>query len=212
VEGDHDGSLPVELTAFSGKSVNTSVVLSWETASEIENLGFVIERRQHGKEWAEIASYKTYESLRGQGSVTHNTSYSFIDEVVIPGQTYHYRLGDVDYSGNLKYHHEVSVTVKSIEAKEYPQAFILRPAYPNPFNPTTRIQYDLLEAANITVAIYDITGKLVITLINQQQKPGPKIVTWDVTDQTGNQIGAGIYLYRVNTDYYFQTGKLILIK
>lgn len=211
-EGTHDGSLPVELIAFSGKSINTSVVLNWETASEIENLGFIIERRQPAEEWIEIASYKTDEGLRGQGSVTHNTSYSFSDQAVIPGQTYQYRLGDVDYSGKLKYHQEILVTVSAIEDTEHPQTFILRPAYPNPFNPATRIQYDLLIAANITVAIYNITGKHVTTLINQPQEPGFKKIAWDATDRTGNQVGTGIYFYRINAGYYFKTGKLILIK
>ncbi len=212
VEGSHDGSLPVELISFSGKSVNASVILNWETASEVENLGFIIERRQSAEEWVEIASYKTNENLRGQGSVTHNTSYSFSDEAVIPGQTYLYRLGDVDYSGKLKYHHEISVTVNAIDDTEHPKTFVLRPAYPNPFNPTTRIQYDLLKAANITVDIYDITGKLVKILINQQQEPGLKQVAWDATDRTGNQVGASIYLYRIDAGNYSKTGKLILIK
>lgn len=211
-ETAHDGSLPVELIAFSGKSINTSVVLNWETASEIANLGFIIERRQPAEEWIEIASYKTDEGLRGQGSVTHNTSYSFSDQAVIPGQTYQYRLGDVDYSGKLKYHQEILVTVSAIEDTEHPQTFILRPAYPNPFNPATRIQYELLKEAEISVTIYDILGKQITTLVNQWQEPGYKQVSWDGTDWTGNQVGAGIYLYRIDAGNYSKTGKLILIK
>jgi len=192
-ETAHDGSLPVELIAFYGKSINTSVVLNWETASEVENLGFIIERRQSNEAWVQIASYKTNESLQGQGSVTHNTSYSFVDEIIIPSQTYQYRLGDVDYSGKLEYHNEISVTVKAIDNIEHPQAFIIKPAYPNPFNPTTMIQYDLLKAANITIDIYDVTGALVTTLVSEVQDVGYKSVQWNGTNRKGQPVSAGMY-------------------
>ena len=79
--------------------------------------------------------------------------------------------------------------------------------YPNPFNPMTTIEYDLPEASNVTISIYNIQGRLVANLVNEHQQPGHHYITW----HAGNQ-PSGIYLYKMQTDHFSAVRKLMLIK
>ena len=85
-------------------------------------------------------------------------------------------------------------------------------AYPNPFNPVTTLRYQLPETNMVTLTIYDMAGKEVKTLINQQQTAGPHGVKWNGTNNLGNTVSAGIYLYQVQSGVYRQTNKMILLK
>ncbi len=93
-----------------------------------------------------------------------------------------------------------------------PVAFKLIGNYPNPFNPGTTISYMLPEPALVQVAIYDLRGREVRTLLNNRQAAGDRQVRWDATDNAGQAVGAGIYLYRVSIPGLSKTGKMILIK
>jgi hypothetical protein len=93
-----------------------------------------------------------------------------------------------------------------------PETFALHANYPNPFNPTTTISYDLPEQALVTLDIYDILGKQIKTLVNQSQDVGYKIVVWDGTDNLGRQVSAGVYLYQIQAGEFTQTRKMLLLK
>ncbi len=84
--------------------------------------------------------------------------------------------------------------------------------YPNPFNPTTTIQYSLPKPGNVKVQIYDITGSLVNELINVKQNAGQHSVVWNGTNQQGLEAASGIYLYRVQFKDQIKTAKIILMK
>ena len=98
------------------------------------------------------------------------------------------------------------------ESDLIPEIFALHANYPNPFNPTTTISYDLPEQAQITLGIYDLLGKQIKTLINQSQDAGNKIVMWDGTDNLGRQVSAGVYLYQIQAGEFSQTRKMLLLK
>ncbi|MBL7047886.1 MAG: T9SS type A sorting domain-containing protein, partial [Candidatus Marinimicrobia bacterium] len=166
-----DFSLPVELSSFTARSERGAVVLEWVTESEIENLGFLLERRSNGgmEEWKEIANYIDNPELQGQGSETGRTEYQFVDNTVEVGKTYDYRLADVSYDGIVEYH---SLTVMGVEVAEFPTEFALLLAYPNPFNPATTISYNLIEDGNVTLTIFDINGREVSRLVEETQTAG----------------------------------------
>jgi len=166
-EGSHDGSLPVELTSFTGISLNNEVVLSWETASELNNLGYILERSTGNDEWEEIANYKTDPALQGQGSVTYTTKYTFTDKDVFENITYSYRLSDVDYEGQRTYHDVIHVLVNCPIDQEARSDMLLKGAYPNPFNPHTHIVYEVLEETQIRICIYNMLGEEIATIINE---------------------------------------------
>jgi len=93
-----------------------------------------------------------------------------------------------------------------------PDRFALHQNYPNPFNPTTQLRYDLPEQAFVQLAIYDLLGRQVITLVNRVEEAGYRSVTWNGTDTIGKAVSAGMYLYVIKAGDYMQTKKMILLK
>ncbi len=93
-----------------------------------------------------------------------------------------------------------------------PETFALHANYPNPFNPTTTISYDLPKRSQVTLGIYNILGKQIKTLVNQSQDAGNRIAVWDGTDNLGRQVSAGVYLYRIQAGEFSQTRKMLLLK
>jgi arabinogalactan endo-1,4-beta-galactosidase len=84
--------------------------------------------------------------------------------------------------------------------------------YPNPFNPVTTLQYDLPEDAMVNITIYDMMGRVVSNLVSSQQNAGYKSIQWDATNNTGQPVSAGLYLYTIQAGDYIQTKKMVLLK
>ena len=93
-----------------------------------------------------------------------------------------------------------------------PDEFALQQNYPNPFNPGTTLRYALPINGMVTIIIYDMLGREVKTLINQNQNAGYKSVIWNATNDNGKPISAGIYLYQIHAGEYMQTKKMVLLK
>ena len=93
-----------------------------------------------------------------------------------------------------------------------PNKFSLYQNYPNPFNPVTRINYDLPIQGNVTITIHDILGRHIKTLVNQVQSAGDRSVIWDATNDQGNPVSAGVYLYKIQAGEFVQTRKMVLLK
>ncbi|MBL7136328.1 MAG: T9SS type A sorting domain-containing protein [Candidatus Marinimicrobia bacterium] len=206
-EDGEDVSLPVTLSSFTAKNRSGGVLLEWVTESEIENLGFLIEKQiLDAGYWTEIASYLSNTALEGHGSTTEAHEYQFTDSAVQPGVTYEYRLGDVDYSGKVTWHDKIEIKVKAEDGK-IPTEFGLQRAYPNPFNPTTTISYQLASASFVKISIYDVRGKLVEILVNEQKDRGSYSVVWDA-----GGLSSGTYLYKIAAGEYTGVNKCLLIR
>ena len=93
-----------------------------------------------------------------------------------------------------------------------PNVYALHQNYPNPFNPTTILRYDLPEDTRVRITIYDIMGREVRTLFNNQQNAGFKSVRWDATNNAGSPVSAGLYLYMIQAGEFRQTKKMVLLK
>ena len=207
-----DISLPVELASFNVENTIEGVLCKWTTESEIENLGFMLERKTIGTDWQEIVSYKTDYGLMGQGSTSSATDYEYLDTFVEPNTTYEYRLADVDYDSFVTYHSVRTVTVEKTPLSSILEEFTVLPAYPNPFNPSTTITYGINEDSNVNILIYDITGQLITTLLNTEQLQGWHSMLWNGTNQQGEQVPAGIYLSKITSGSDVKTTKLMLLK
>ncbi len=94
----------------------------------------------------------------------------------------------------------------------YPKSFQLFQNYPNPFNPVTKIEYDLPKTELVSLKIFDIMGREVISLVNKRQEPGSKLLFWDATNSFGQSVSAGIYIYTMEAGRFRQTRKMVLIK
>ena len=90
--------------------------------------------------------------------------------------------------------------------------YSLHQNFPNPFNPTTTLRYDLPEQGHVRITIYDMLGRDVKTLINEYQDPGYKSIIWDATNDYGKPVSAGMYLYQIQAGEYMQTKKMVYLK
>ena len=93
-----------------------------------------------------------------------------------------------------------------------PETFALHQNYPNPFNPVTTLRYDLPDDALVNITIYDMMGGVVSNLVSSQQDAGYKSVQWNATNNAGQPVSAGIYIYTIQAGEYRQTKKMVLLK
>ncbi len=93
-----------------------------------------------------------------------------------------------------------------------PQVFVLEQNYPNPFNPTTNIGFRMSDVGFVQLAIYDITGQLVRTLVNEHRAAGNYTVSWDATNDFGAKVASGVYLYKLQAADFVQVKKMVLLK
>lgn len=85
--------------------------------------------------------------------------------------------------------------------------------YPNPFNPETSIDYNLTQAANISIEVFNVKGQKITTLVNEHKAAGNYTTTWNGTDSNNKHVSSGIYFYKMRTDdRYIDTRKMILLK
>ena len=95
---------------------------------------------------------------------------------------------------------------------DLPTTFRLYNNYPNPFNPKIILQYDLPQNSFFEVIVYDMLGKVVNNLVDTNQSSGFKSIQWDATDNQGQPVPAGMYLYSIEASDFKQTKKMILLK
>ena len=91
-------------------------------------------------------------------------------------------------------------------------SFLLHQNYPNPFNPITTLRYELHEAAYVDVTVYDILGNVVNNLVNANESSGYKSIQWNATNNQGEPVSAGVYLYKIQAGDFVDTKKMILLK
>ncbi|MBL7026544.1 MAG: hypothetical protein ISR87_13955 [Candidatus Marinimicrobia bacterium] len=195
-----DQSLPVELSRWFATSKNGEVRLNWTTDSEIENQGFIIDRcliQTHGpnselvEEWYEIVSFTTNPDLLGQGSTSTQHDYSYIDRQVIVGETYSYRLSDVDYRGNVTQHSEIIVSVMDTQES---QGFTIT-TYPNPSNSGIHLVVGTEnEIQLLRVDILNLKGEFVKNVFSGTPLTTMVELPWDGLDTDEIPVPSGIYI------------------
>ena len=100
----------------------------------------------------------------------------------------------------------------SIDGADIPEVFALHQHYPNPFNPTTQIKYDLPEDALVNITIYDIMGRSIKSLVNSKQTAGYRSIQWNATTNLGEPVSAGMYIYMIQAGEFRQVRKMVLLK
>ena len=94
----------------------------------------------------------------------------------------------------------------------FPTDIILHPAYPNPFNTSTALNYQLFANSMVKIDIFNILGYRVKTVLNEKQAPGYKTIVWDGKNERGLPVGAGLYFYQLQTPTYIHTKKMVLVR
>ena len=118
---------------------------------------------------------------------------------------------DID-EGEIMIHLYGNTEFLTVDGMILPDKFAVHQNYPNPFNPVTTLRYHLPEDALVNIIIYDVMGRQVRTLVSNQQSAGYKSVQWNATNDTGEPISAGLYLYRIEAGEFRQTKKMVLLK
>lgn len=200
-----DGSVPVELVAFTAKVSGHEVELNWATATETNNFGFEVERllvkSTASGNWEKIAFVK------GHGTTTEPRFYQFKDDV--SGLNGHdaaqYRLRQIDLDGAFAYSNIVEVALSTT-----PETFSLSQNYPNPFNPETTIEFTIPAPGRTTLTVYNLLGQKVATLIDDDLDAGIQ----HRVKFNGGTLSSGLYVYVLKSGDSGLTAKrtMMLIK
>jgi hypothetical protein len=190
------GALPVELSSFTANFKGSDVELSWVTKTEVNNYGFEIERTSTSI----ILGWEKVGFVQGNGNSNSPKEYSFTD---IPngGTEFQYRLKQIDTDGKYAYSSVVSIEIKVLNK------YTLNQNYPNPFNPSTVITYSIPAASKVTLTIYNTLGQLITTLVNENQEAGNYSVNFNAAG-----LSSGMYFYRMQSDNFIKTNKMLLLK
>ncbi|MFH1194700.1 MAG: zinc-dependent metalloprotease family protein [bacterium] len=193
-----DGT-PVELTNFRIDVQKSGAQLIWETASELNNSGFNIERSSDSKNFSQITF------IKGKGTTTEKSIYRYIDNSVKTGKFY-YRLKQVDFDGSYEYSQTIEADLG------IPQNYVLEQNHPNPFNPTTVVKFSLPVDSKVSLKLYNVVGQEVKTLLEGTRSSGTHEITLNAS-----YLPSGIYFYTINAignngSNFTATKKMILMK
>ncbi|MDR3668521.1 MAG: FISUMP domain-containing protein, partial [Ignavibacteriaceae bacterium] len=188
-------ALPIELTTFTISVNSNNVTLNWNTATEINCASFEIEKSiVNSNTWQKIAS------VQASGNSNSPKHYSYIDKNVNAGK-YSYRLKVVDLDGSSKYSNIVNAEIVA------PIKFEMGQNYPNPWNPTTTIRYQVPVNILVTIKVFDALGREVATLVNEPKPAGSYEIVFN-----GHNLASGIYYYQMKAGNFIDTKKITLIK
>jgi len=174
--------VPVELASFNASVTVNDVTLNWATASETNNKGFEIERSFNGNAYT-VIGYK-----EGKGTTTHSQLYTFTDKGLSAGK-YSYRLRQVDFDGTFEYSKAVEVLVTT------PLTYSMNQNFPNPFNPTTNISFNLAVDSKVSLKVFNILGQEVVTLVNAALVAGSHSVEF-----SGKGLQSGVYFAKIEAN------------
>ncbi len=197
--GSVSSPLPVQITSLSAEVNRFATVLRWSTATEVQNEGFQIERRFMTPDLS-AAEWSVVGFAEGKGTSTAPIEYTFHDRVTRAGR-YAYRLKQIDRDGSFQYSQEVEIVVLA------PTAFALHHNYPNPFNPSTTIEYELPEELPVRLAVYDNLGREVKILVDGIQQPGYYRAIFDAVGYA-----SGLYYCRLETKEQTHVARMLLMK
>ena len=182
-------TLPVSLINFSATPGNNSVMLRWSTSSEINNLGFEVQRSIDGS-----GGWTALGFVDGAGNSNSTLHYSYVDEN-LSARRYYYRLKQVDIDRRFEFSPIVSAEINGNND------FVLEQNYPNPFRNETVIKFTLPQRAKVNLSLFDMNGRLVRVLLNESKESGTHAVTFYPGTLT-----SGLYYYSL------KTGELIAVK
>ena len=189
-------AIPVELISFTALPKENIITLTWETATELNNMGFDVERSADGRSFIKIAD------VTGKGTTTEKQQYNFTDNTINGEGKLFYRLKQIDYDGTFTYSEVISVEYSAV-----PVEFSLSQNYPNPFNPVTTIKFGIPKEVPVTLKIYDALGAEVETIVDQKLEPGYYKYQW-----VGSKFASGVYFYRITAGSFVSTKKLMILK
>ncbi len=191
--------LPVELSSFNAKIIDNKALLEWTTATEVNNQGFEIEMSNDNQSFNKLAF------IPGFGTSAEQHSYSYKVENLLSEKNY-FRLKQIDFDGTFSYSNVIELD------GTLPSEFYLAQNHPNPFNPSTTIQFSLPVEGNVKIQLFNLLGEKVKEITNQDFSAGVHTINF-----TADNLSSGTYLYLLeakgaNGEIYSNTKKMLLLK
>ncbi len=188
--------LPVEMASFTATSNRLGAELKWSTATETNNFGFEIERKSASTGWSKIGF------VAGAGTSTSLHNYSYTDNVGQAG-SFEYRVKQIDKNGGFKYSSAMQVEVGAVA-----KVLSLGSNYPNPFNPSTNIEFSVPKDGRVVLKVYNMIGQVVTTLFDGEAVAGQLMkTTFDAS-----RLPSGIYFSRVEFGGTSLVKRMMLLK
>lgn len=198
-------TLPVELIYFYGLVESNGVLLKWGTATEVNNFGFEIERSN-----SSLSVWEMIDFVLGNGTSNVPIDYEYLDSTVNMSGIVFYRLKQVDIIGSFEYSDTVTVDFLSsitLESSNIPSQFSISNNYPNPFNPATKINFELPFQQALKINLFDVRGKLVKEIASQEFLPGVYQLYLDFSIYS-----SGIYFVRFESQNNVVTKRMTFVK
>ena len=180
--------------------VSTSVILAWDAIEDASY--YLVERSTDAEFTTDVESSYLQTNTYTDDDLEFNTEYFYRVSANVNGLW-------TDYSN------VVSVTIESVglaDGSEIPKSYKIHQNHPNPFNPVTTLRYDLPEDGMVNITVYDMMGRVIKNLVNVHQNAGYKSIQWNATNNAGQPVSAGLYLYTIQASGFMQTKKMILLK
>ncbi|MDP3115236.1 MAG: T9SS type A sorting domain-containing protein [Candidatus Cloacimonadaceae bacterium] len=206
-----NGTLPVELSSFTaGFSAQGFVQLQWITQSETNVAGYRIYRNDSD----DLETALMLNTFIDATNTSQMQIYVYWDKEIFEDGTYYYWLQNLDFDGSSQYHGPITITV-TLTGEGTPQIPITQgigKIYPNPFNPSTNIEFGVVRGGEISLAVYNTRGQLMRTLFSGYKDAGSYSLRWDGTDEANRSLSSGIYLLKLISDRSSSLRKLVLMK
>jgi hypothetical protein len=197
-----DSALPVSLSSFTAiQTAQDFAQLNWITQSENALVGYNVYRNTNNELQTAL---QINNSIIAGTNTMEEQHYTFTDSYVEYEQTYYYWLESVETDLTTEFYGPVYLTINNPDIVELPNATMLSSAYPNPFNPTTTIEFDIKEGEIGTFSIFNVKGQIVV---NESYEAGDYTYIWNADD-----ISSGVYFYKLQSESYRQIKKMLLIK
>ncbi len=191
--GDCLVPLPVELGAFEAKVEGQDVLLTWQTRSEQDNVGFAVEHYTSQSQWEEIGF------VTGAGTSMDPQHYSYRAKAMHPGR-HLFRLKQVDFDGAFGYSSEVEAVI------EVPARYHFEPAYPNPFNPETTVRFAVAGRQPVSLVLYDVTGRVIRTVFEGMVEAN----TLETSRIDASGLSSGMYVLELKGIDFSAVQKIVL--
>jgi len=196
--------LPIQLASFGCRATGANeVTLEWSTLSEINNYGFVVQRR--GEATTDFADLPSG-FIPGHGTTNAPKHYTYVDRTA-SGKSQYYRLKQLDLDGTAHFSEPVQVTQLPSVTADVPRVFALAQNYPNPFNPETSIRFELPHRTSVRLLIFNTLGQLVSTLVDETRDAGRYEVRWNA-----QAVASGVYLCKMEAGGFVDMRKLVVVR
>jgi hypothetical protein len=206
-----DVPVAAELASFASRiTIDEDVLLQWSVASQSNNLGWEVFRSTDNRVFTKVSDL-----IVGEGTSDEFSSYSYTDGNLPIADVLYYYLNQIDLDGTMTRSQVVEVLLSptAVSQQALPLVNSLKQNYPNPFNPETTISYDLSGESVVTLKIYDISGQVIRSVVNNQaMSAGQYKSVWDGRDERGVKVASGVYFYQLQTENFIAKKKMTLLQ